>query len=74
MGFLSVSDLGRLVIFVNKRRLSTGEIGSCILTAHDGLPKYVYRHIHLLSLLHLLQLAHGQRDFNSSLHSAMVTS
>jgi hypothetical protein len=72
MGSFPVSDLGRLVIFVNKRRLLTEGIGSCILTAHNGLPKY--RHIHLMSLLHLLQLAHGQRDFTSSLHSAMVTS
>jgi hypothetical protein len=72
MGSFPVSDLGRLVIFVNKRRLLTEGIDSCILTAHNGLPKY--RHIHLMSLLHLLQLAHGQRDFTSSLHSAMVTS
>jgi hypothetical protein len=72
MGSFPVSDLGRLVIFVNKRRLLTEEIGSCMLTAHNGLPKY--RHIQLVSLLQLLQLAHGQRDFTSSLHSAMVTS
>lgn len=60
MGFPPVSDLGRLVIFVNKRWLLTEEIGSCMLTAHTtGLPKHAH-----IRLVHTLQLAHGQRDFH----------
>jgi len=69
MGFLSVSDLGRLAICINQRSLFIKEIGYCISTIFEGVLRCRNTY-----LTHLLQLANGQRDLDSLLHSAMVTS